>query len=134
MIFDKNKSIEQLENDFWDEPNFFSGLVTQCHKLRRIPISELTSGNLRLLIGQQIGLQYTIPLALECLNIYPFDDGDRFEGALLQNVLRINVDFWVNHKDLYCELLSVMNKLNPTDEVYQEHILPYWQKLNIKNP
>ena len=38
-----NKSIEQLENDYWkDEIEFPSNLVINCHKYRKILINELT--------------------------------------------------------------------------------------------
>ena len=30
-----NKSIEELENDYWEEPEFKSGLTMMCHKARK---------------------------------------------------------------------------------------------------
>ena len=30
-----NKSFEELENDYWEEPEFKSGLTMMCHKARK---------------------------------------------------------------------------------------------------
>lgn len=57
----KTQSIEQLENDFWKESDFPTGLVERCYQYRKIPIGDLTPAQLRMLIGQQIGLKYLIP-------------------------------------------------------------------------
>lgn len=54
----QTQSIEQLENDFWKETDFPTGLVERCYRYRKIPIGDLTLAQLRTLIGQQIGLKY----------------------------------------------------------------------------
>ena len=63
MEFDRSKSLEELEGHDWDEPTYDSGLVTECHRLHRVPLCDFTVENLRITIGQIIGLEYLVPLA-----------------------------------------------------------------------
>lgn len=59
------KSLENLEKESWKISAYSSNIVKRCHELRRIPLNEFTTENLRIMIGQNIGLTYLIPLALE---------------------------------------------------------------------
>lgn len=63
--FDRNKTLQELEGQDLSEPNFNSHPVTTCHKLWEKPISSFAVEGLRIMIGQSIGLEYLIPLALE---------------------------------------------------------------------
>ena len=65
----RQKTLENLEKDYWDNPSYDSHLVKRCHELRKIPLDSFTTEDLRIMIGQQIGLDYLIPLALETLTI-----------------------------------------------------------------
>ncbi|MDF6045542.1 hypothetical protein LRD69_26045 [Streptomyces sp. JH14] len=58
-------------------------LITTAHALRRRPIGELTVEDMRLLIGQDIGLPYLLPLAVEVLRENPMPEGHMYEGGLL---------------------------------------------------
>src|SRR6266436_2786608 len=93
--FDPSKSLQELEGKDWGEPTYDSHLVTECHRLRRIPLREFTGENLRIMIGQQIGLPHLIPLALELLRKDSFTAGDLYGGDLLAAVLRADSHFWV---------------------------------------
>ena len=62
---DRNESLQQLEGEDWGEPNFDSHLVAECHRLRRIPLRDFSVEDLRIMIGQDIGLEHLAPLALE---------------------------------------------------------------------
>ena len=101
----RNKTLENLEKKSWGPPNYDSYLVKRCHKLRTIPLNSFNTEDLRIMIGQNIGLDYLIPLALEVLSQDLFAEGDLFEGDLLNSVLGIETGFWDNNK-------------------------PYWQTLN----
>ncbi|MDQ0767185.1 contact-dependent growth inhibition system immunity protein [Streptomyces canus] len=55
----RGRSLEELERDRWPAPpTDATRLVATAHALRRRPIDELTVEDLRLLIGQDIGLPY----------------------------------------------------------------------------
>lgn len=107
MKLEKNwrqKTLENLEKDFWGKPDYDSHLVTRCHELRKLPLDGFTTEDLRIMIGQQISLDHLIPLALEVLTIDLFVEGDFFEGDLLKNVLTIETDFWNKNKNYWATL------------------------------
>lgn len=111
-----SKSLQELENSDWGEPDFPSALVTECHRLRRVPLEALTVENLRLLINQSISLHFLIPLALKQLEKDPLVSGDCYEGDLLIAVLRSNPQFWKARADLKEQVYEI------TKEVSDEEI------------
>ena len=113
MKLEKNwrqKNLESLEKDFWDKPEYDSDLVTRCHELRKLPLDSFTTENLRIMIGQQISLDYLIPLALEVLTNDLFAEGDFFEGDLLKNVSTIEIDFWNKNKNYWATLDNLIKE------------------------
>jgi hypothetical protein len=96
----EQRTLEELEGVEWGEPPFGSHLVTECHRLRRVPLQDLRPEDLRLLIGQQIGVEYLAPLALEVLAADPWTSGDLYDGDLLDAVLKLPDAFWHTHPEL----------------------------------
>ena len=82
----------------------------RCHALFRVPLGEFSDEDLRIMIGQNLGLRYLIPIALDRLQKNPWRAGDMYEGDLLAAVLRSSEGFWentVNHSSL-CRVLAVV--------------------------
>ena len=94
-----DKSLQELEQSDWGEPTYDSYLVTTIHRLRRVPLRQFTVEDLRIIIGQNIGLQYLIPLALEYLRKDPLSEGDFYPGDLLKTVLTADANFWQDHPE-----------------------------------
>ncbi|WP_201830510.1 contact-dependent growth inhibition system immunity protein [Microvirga zambiensis] len=99
-IFDRSKSLEELEGVYWLRPDFDSYVVRTTHALRRKPLKALTVEEVRLGIGQEIGLPYLVPIALEWLKRDPGISGDSYEGDLFQAVLHVPKSFWTCRPDL----------------------------------
>jgi hypothetical protein len=59
----RHMTLTQLERDDWGPPPYDSFLVTECHRLRHVPMRDFTVENLRILIGQHISLAYTVGMA-----------------------------------------------------------------------
>src|SRR5262245_3692976 len=95
-----DKNLSELEGSVWGEPEFDSHVATECHRLRTVPLCAFTVENLRLMIGQEIGLEYLIPLAIEHLEANPFVEGDYYPGDLLASVVGTSLNFWTTHGDL----------------------------------
>ncbi len=116
----RGQTLEELERDVWGPPRIQSHVVTACHALRRKPIGELTVEDLRLLIGQGIGLLFLVPLALEVLERDAFAEGDLFTGDLLWSVLRSSPSHWDRHREHRTRLRAVLERLDfdasPFDE------------------
>lgn len=64
--------------------------MIKCHRLRRKPLDQFVAEDLRIMIGQQIGLQYLLPRAIALLSADPLTEGDFYPGDLLKVVLRAN--------------------------------------------
>jgi len=84
-----SKSIEELENDVWNnQESYETTLIENCYILRKEQISNLTNEQLRLSINQEVGIQYTIPIAIQKLIQNKFIECDFYPGDLLQVVFR----------------------------------------------
>ncbi|MER5474310.1 contact-dependent growth inhibition system immunity protein [Streptomyces sp. NPDC002685] len=91
----RDRSLEELERDRWPAPSADdTRLVATALALRRRPIGELTVEDMRVLIRQDIGLPYLLPLALEVLRDNPMQEGHMYEGDLLSAVLTRNPAVW----------------------------------------
>lgn len=105
--FDRDKSLQQLDGQDWGEPAYDSHLVTECHRLRRVRLSGFSVEDLRIMIGQSIGLRYLVPLALEQLRRKPLAAGDYYAGDLLAAVLRADPNFWNEYQDLHRDVQQI---------------------------
>ena len=118
------KSLEELENDKWSEPGFDSHLAKECHRLRLVPISQLSVENLRLLIGQKIGLKFLVPVALDILSVNPLVGGDKYQGDLLANVAAIPNSFWLQYPELNNQVVEIRADLEIIKGTITEELLP----------
>ncbi|MEY2480686.1 MAG: hypothetical protein QOI04_1613 [Verrucomicrobiota bacterium] len=105
-----NKCLEELEHSNWGEPKYDSYLVTTIHRLRRVPLRELGVEDLRIMIGQNIGLPYLVPLALEELRKVPLAEGDYYPGDLLKMVLKADRNFWQQYPEWRAEVREIAQR------------------------
>jgi hypothetical protein len=124
MRFEKNwrhMTLEVLEKDIWPEVNMDdeSHLTSTCRFLRKKPLLELSIEELRIMIGQNIGLEYLIPIALEELKKDILAEGDFYEGDLLTAVLNADPEYWNRKKKnrnlLYRLVLEEFSALEDAD-------------------
>lgn len=92
-----DRTLEELDGERWGGPTFDSYVVRTCHALRCKPLSTLTDEELRLAVGQGIGLEWLVPLMLQRLAEDPFRAGDLFEGDLLASLARVPFSYWTEH-------------------------------------
>jgi hypothetical protein len=95
------KSLQELERQYWGEPNPDTPMVRKCYALRKKPLHDLSMEELRLAIGQQIGLKFLIPLAISHLSENILAHGDFAPGDILRNIWRVPAEFWSSHRDIY---------------------------------
>jgi len=115
---ERHKSLQDLEGVDWGEPTFPSHLVTTCHRLHRTPLQDFTVEDLRIMIGQQMGLPYLVPLALEHLRVNPFVSGDFYPGDLLKVVMLVAPAFWQTHPDLWYDADDIIEDLRHAYEQF----------------
>jgi hypothetical protein len=115
--------LKSLKRDRWPAPSAdATGLVATAHALRRRPIGELTVEDMRLLIGQDIGLPYLLPLALEVLRDNPMAEGHMYEGDLLAAVLTRNPAVWTESSELGRELRVIISNLTDLPPDLQQKV------------
>lgn len=106
----RHKTLENLEKKVWPTLSSDEGsyLIKTCNSLRKKQLQYFTTEDLRIMIGQEIGLHYLIPLAIETLTNDLFAEGDMYEGDLLKNVLEVDTEFWDDNKDHWLQLNDII--------------------------
>lgn len=111
MKFENNwrqKSLESLEKNIWPALSSDEGsyLIKTCNSLRKKQLQDFTTEDLRIMIGQEIGLYFLMLLAIETLTDDLFAEGDI--GPLLKNVLEADTKFWDDNKNYWQQLNEII--------------------------
>lgn len=106
-----NKTLENLEKNIRPSLNDdeSSHLIKTCNALRKKQLKDFSIEELRVMIGQDIGLEYLIPMAIVVLEKDILAEGDLYEGDLLTSVLISEKSFWKKSTDLWkitCKLFE----------------------------
>ena len=106
----RQKSLESLEKKTWPALSADEGsyLIKTCNSLRKKQLQDFTTEDLRIMIGQEIGLYFLMPLAIETLTNDLFAEGDMYEGDLLKNVLEVDTKFWDDNKNYWQQLNEII--------------------------
>ena len=108
------RSICQLEGWDWKGETITEDdgmVVYRSYKLTQKPLKDLSPEDIRFLIGQQCGLPYLVPMALEILEKDFFIETEYYKGDLVEALLQIKddnkYDYWPSHteeKEKFCEM------------------------------
>ena len=123
--FDRRKSLQELEEYDCGELIYNSYLVMTIHRLRRKALAEFTVEDLRIMIGQGIGLSLLVPLAVECLEKDPLAAGDYYPGDLLHVMLQAGDAFWAQHPDSFQRFRKAVGQIKA--------LLPTLDETNRRN-
>ncbi|MGN9808861.1 contact-dependent growth inhibition system immunity protein [Micromonospora sp. BQ11] len=105
-------TIEQLERKVWPDPGpDATPLIRRCTELRRQPLTEFTVEDMRIMLGQHIGVSALLPRAVQVLLRDPLAEGDCYPGDLLTNVLRLPDSAWSSLRAERERLASVLAEL-----------------------
>ncbi|MFE2999690.1 contact-dependent growth inhibition system immunity protein [Nocardia sp. NPDC059246] len=90
------QSVEDVEGVVWPiPPSEATSLVRTAHRLRQVPIGELSTEDLRIMLSQNVGTAAILPRALDRLEANPLAAGDFYPGDLLRAALRLRQDQWL---------------------------------------
>jgi hypothetical protein len=110
-------TLDELEESEWPEPgDGVTFLVRRCHELRRKDLADLTVEDLRILIGQGIGLQWLVPIAVELVEADPTASGDLYEGDLFSSLINVPDSFWATDGGSWLRVRAVAKVLTVTGE------------------
>jgi hypothetical protein len=114
------KTIEELEGVAFNAGGLSSHLIETCHRLIKKPLDNFTVEDMRIMIGQNIGTEYLMPLALTALSRDPLVAGDLYEGDLLSNVVHLPSNYWETHGDHLSQMRNIiavaLKKLSALDK------------------
>jgi hypothetical protein len=85
-------------------------LRSELRRLRTVPLKQLRIEDVRLLIGQSLGLEFLVPMALDQLEAHPLTAGDFYPGDLLKNVMEVSESFWNSHPELRERLVHALER------------------------
>ncbi len=116
MVDETHKTLEELENDIWPAPSERTSLIDRCHRLRKKPLGYFSPGDVRVMISQDIGAAFLMPLALALLRQDPMVCGDYYEGDLLMAALRVDADHFRSRPDWAADLAAACVRAVPAIE------------------
>lgn len=106
------KSIAELERIDWHGPGLdASPLAKRCYELIQKPLSSLTVADWRVLIAQDIGLNFLMARALEVVEKDPLLETEHYRGDLLVSLLRVSPEFFSTHPAFRSRLEKVIDSL-----------------------
>jgi hypothetical protein len=113
------QSLSQLEPaESYREPSsadsYDSYLIKTCAALRSKALQEYTVEDLRLMIGQGIGLLWLLPLALVRLQQNLLSEGDYYPGDLLRSVSQVPDSYWREHLATLRNFVQLLDTNLPT--------------------
>ena len=125
---DRNKTLQDWEAEQWGEPDFHSSVVTNVHRLRRVPLKDFSVEDVRLMVAQQQSLAYLIPVAIEHLANDPLSEGDSYPGDLLCAVLRVPDRFWQQEPSWRQQVRMIIDQAIDWLDTLQE-----WERQTIED-
>lgn len=106
----QQKSLENLEKDFWGEPTYDSYLVRRTHEIRQLPLNALTNDDIAMMLRQQFSLDYLVPLAIDKLQLDILSHGEAdSEGAIMEAILKIPASFWASNQDYWATIKQLLD-------------------------
>ncbi|QEU90878.1 contact-dependent growth inhibition system immunity protein [Streptomyces kanamyceticus] len=122
---DRGRTLEELEGRCWPEPSGdVTSLVRDAHELRRRPVGTLEPHELARLIGQDVGLPWLLPLAVEILrDTAPKQaEGGWFDDELLYAVVTRKPEIWAVTPELVRELKEALVLLTGVSRYVRQEI------------
>jgi len=123
--FDRSKCLDALEGVEWREPTYPSYLIETVHRLRKKPVHDFSIEDLRIVIGQSVGLPFLVPIALEQLERDSLVQGDFYPGDLLVSVLSIARTYLVERPEDRPRLEALLAGMGDVDEHVEAAIGAY---------
>lgn len=114
--FVPGRSLQDIDGQDWGDPDpRDSHLAQTCTWLHRKPISDFDDEDLRVMVGQGIGLPTLVPLATSAVERRPLASGDLYPGALLAALIRLPGDYWAQHIELHARVVAVARAIDLGD-------------------
>ncbi|BDD06802.1 contact-dependent growth inhibition system immunity protein [Aureibacter tunicatorum] len=97
-----NAEVPVEENSSYEEYNFYL--------LHNKPLKDYYPEDVYFMIGQESGLKFLVPVAIEFVSKDIFFKADDFSGDLLSRLLRVDDSFWERIPEYYKKIIYVIGK------------------------
>ena len=106
------KSISELLGKEWPPlGSNASHFHKRIHEAVTKPLDSLSAADLMVLISQDIGLAFVMPLALPVVERDPLIEVEHFKGDLLEVMLRASSDFYLNHPEIRGRMDKIVDRV-----------------------
>jgi hypothetical protein len=107
----EDMTLTQLEGDDWGPPPPDAPpTVERCYQLRHKVLRDFAVEDLRIMIGQDVGLPYLLPKAIMVLESEPLAEGMHYRGDLLCSVLHVTPSYYRQHPDLKTKISAIISQ------------------------
>lgn len=104
-----DKSIEQIENIYWnDRKEYISSLAEECHALRKIKIRDLQIRQMITLLIQDIGAAVLMPIVLEKMRANILEEDEEDGSCFLNSVEFFSEAIWERNPEYRTALLQML--------------------------
>lgn len=126
-------SLQQIEKADWGDPETApTGVIERVLMARRMPIGEMDLFYLRCLIGQDVGMQYLVPRAMDVIEVNPLEETRYYPGDLICSLLGCDPQFWINWPDLRDRLFEVIERLHDVPSTVAKDIEEFRSRMLIR--
>lgn len=107
----KEKSIQELEKDFWpDQVEYPTGLVERCHRYRKIKLKDLQIHQIITLLIQDIGSEYLMPIVLERMENDISEEDDYDGSSFLESIDFFSDEIFKRNPELHKATLDLLDR------------------------
>ncbi len=107
----KERSIQELENDFWpDQKEYPTGLVERCHAYRKIKLKDLQIHQIITLLIQDIGSEYLMPIALEQMENNISEEDEYNGSSFIQSIDFFSGEIFKRNTELHKATLNLLDR------------------------
>lgn len=107
----KEKSIQELEKDFWpDLKEYPTGLVERCHNYRKIKLKDLQIHQIITLLIQDIGSEYLMPIVLERMDNDISEEDDYDGSSFLESIDFFSDEIFKRSPELHKATLNLIDR------------------------
>lgn len=115
-MVDVRRTLQQLDGQDWGDPESApTGMVARCLRLRRTPLKDISRGDLRLLVSQNIGTEVLVPMALRHVSDDPLMETEYYPGDLLGALFRVEKAYWSDNLAELEQLVSICRTIAARD-------------------
>lgn len=111
---DDSRSLNELMKLEPSLPPYVTPMIERIEAACATPVRDLSVDQIRLLVGQQTGLEFIMPRALYELSKNPLVDASYYQGDLLNACLGVDSEFWMKHEGLWYDLNTIFEALRET--------------------